>query len=90
MVAISSTTIIIKVFDELKLRGRRFTDLVFGILIIEDLVAILILVALASFGVGTTMDGWTLLGSAAKLLLVVGTWFFIRDVYCAAVHAFSG
>lgn len=75
MIAISSTTIIIKVFDELKLRGRRFTDLVFGILIVEDLAAILILVMLSSLGSQTEMDALILLQSALQLVLVIGAWF---------------
>ncbi|MCX6124273.1 MAG: cation:proton antiporter, partial [Proteobacteria bacterium] len=57
MVSISSTMIIVKVFEELKLRGRKFTDMVFGILIIEDLAAILILVSLSTFGHQTEWDG---------------------------------
>lgn len=75
MLAISSTTIILKVFEELKLKGRRFTDMVFGILIVEDLAAILILVALSSFGGSDAVDGIALLRSTGQLILVVGTWF---------------
>jgi len=46
--AISSTTIIIKALDELHLKGQHFAQLVFGILIVEDLLAILILAALSA------------------------------------------
>lgn len=46
--AISSTTIIYKAFESLGLKRRRFAEMVFGVLIIEDLFAILILVALSS------------------------------------------
>ena len=35
MLAMSSTTIIIKAFEDLKLKGQRFTEMVFGILIVE-------------------------------------------------------
>jgi CPA2 family monovalent cation:H+ antiporter-2 len=75
MLSISSTTIIIKTLDELKLKRRRFSELIFGILIVEDLLAILILVGLSTF-VSTELFSWTtLVYSAAKLIFVIGTWF---------------
>ena len=40
MISMSSTTIIIKAFEELNLKKMKFTDLVFGVLIIEDIVGI--------------------------------------------------
>ncbi|MCL2743570.1 MAG: cation:proton antiporter, partial [Planctomycetaceae bacterium] len=48
MLAMSSTTIILKVFDELQLKGRAFAPIVFGALIVEDILAMLLLVMLAS------------------------------------------
>lgn len=81
MVAISSTTIIVKAFDELQLRGRRFADVVLGILIIEDIAAILILVVLSSFATGNSDIGPWFVGQAIlKLFLVVGSWFFVGMV----------
>ncbi|NBU20629.1 sodium:proton antiporter, partial [bacterium] len=75
MLSISSTTIIIKALDELKLKKRRFAELIFGILIVEDLVAILILVFLSTFASGSGFSGVELALSAAKLIFVVGIWF---------------
>ena len=75
MLSISSTTIIIKALDELKLKKRRFAELIFGILIVEDLVAILILVFLSTFASGSGFSGVELALSAAKLIFVVGVWF---------------
>ncbi len=46
--AISSTTIIIKALEELGLKSKRFAEIVFGILIVEDLLAILLLVGLST------------------------------------------
>ena len=51
VVAISSTMIVAKAFDE-KRPPRRLEDLVFGILLVEDMVAILLLVALTALGSG--------------------------------------
>ena len=44
MISMSSTTIIIKAFNDLNIKKQKFTDLVFGVLIVEDLVGILMLV----------------------------------------------
>lgn len=74
-VAISSTTIIIKVLDELNLRGKRFTDIVFGILIVEDLIAILMLTTLSTVGLNKEIISMDMLWSMAKLICVVGSWF---------------
>jgi CPA2 family monovalent cation:H+ antiporter-2 len=75
MLSISSTTIIIKALDELKLKTRRFAELIFGVLIVEDLIAILILVALSTVVSSQNFSGLSLLGTALKLVLVVGSWF---------------
>jgi CPA2 family monovalent cation:H+ antiporter-2 len=75
MMAISSTTIIVKALRELKLSSRRFAEIVFGVLIVEDLGAVLILVALSSIAVSQTISGIALLAAAGKLLLIAGSWF---------------
>ena len=46
MISMSSTTIIIKAFDDLNVKKQRFTDLVFGVLVVEDIMGILMLVLL--------------------------------------------
>lgn len=75
MLSISSTTIIIKALDELKLKKHRFAELIFAILIVEDLFAILLLVALGTIAVSQTVSALALLTAAFKLVLVVGGWF---------------
>ncbi len=77
MASVSSTTIILKTLDELGLRTRRFAEAIFGVLIVEDLVAILMIVALTTLGQSRELTGLLLLGSAGKLLLVVGSWFLV-------------
>jgi CPA2 family monovalent cation:H+ antiporter-2 len=69
MLAISSTTIIFKALDEAGLKTRRFAQYVLGILIFEDLIAILLMVA-----VGAPQEG-VLAHSLASLILFVGGWF---------------
>ncbi len=75
ILSISSTTIIIRAFEELGFRQRRFASLVFGILVVEDLVAILILVLLSTIAVSNTFEGAQLLESAAKLGFFLTLWF---------------
>jgi CPA2 family monovalent cation:H+ antiporter-2 len=74
ILSISSTTIIIKALDELKLKSRRFAELIFGALIVEDLLAILLLVALTTISTQQSISGLVLLSAAAKLILVVAAW----------------
>ena len=51
VLAISSTTIIIRAFEEVGVKGRGFVSLVFGVLIVEDMIAILLLVLLSTVAV---------------------------------------
>jgi len=75
MVGVSSTTIILKTLDDLKLRTRRFADKVLAILIVEDLIAILMLVALSGIAEGRGASGGELITSAIRLGFMVGAWF---------------
>lgn len=84
-IAISSTTIIVKVFKEHKVVGR-FTDIVFGILIVEDLIAIILLTVLTAISAGGAVSagelGVTLgrLGAFLAVFLVVGMMLVPRLV----------
>ncbi len=77
MLAMSSTTIIIKALDELGLKKRRFAELVFGMLIVEDLAAIIIMVGLTNIATQATVSGTDLLIAGGKLGFVVAVWFII-------------
>ena len=75
LVAISSTTILIKAFAEQNVQGK-LTEIVFGILIVEDLIAILLLAILTTLSSGTSLTAESLAATAGKLAaflaLVVG------------------
>ncbi|HTD92987.1 MAG TPA: cation:proton antiporter, partial [Chitinophagaceae bacterium] len=75
MLCISSTTIIIRAFDELGVKGHKFASLVFGILIVEDLVAILLMVLLSTLAVSAKFAGTEMLMSVAKLIFFLALWF---------------
>jgi CPA2 family monovalent cation:H+ antiporter-2 len=75
--AISSTTIIIKALDELRLKTKRFAEFIFGILIIEDLLAILLLVALSTIVTTKNILSLDMVSAIFQLIFIVGGWFLI-------------
>lgn len=77
MISMSSTTIIIKAFEELNLKKMKFTDLVFGVLIIEDIVGILLLVLLPTVALSQSVNGVELLISTMKLTFFLVLCFVI-------------
>jgi CPA2 family monovalent cation:H+ antiporter-2 len=77
ILSISSTTIIVRAFDELGLKGKKFVSLVFGILIVEDLIAILLLVLLTTIAVSNTLSGSALASATFKLGFFLTIWFLV-------------
>lgn len=77
MLAMSSTTIIIRAFDELGMKTRGFVKLVFGVLIVEDLVAILLMVVLSTLAVTRAFSGVEMGVSALKLAFFLTLWFVL-------------
>ncbi|MBL7718491.1 MAG: cation:proton antiporter [Flavipsychrobacter sp.] len=75
VLSISSTTIIIRAFDELGVKGKKFAGLVFGILVVEDLVAIVLLVLLSTVAVSRQFAGTEMLFSIVKLVFFLVLWF---------------
>lgn len=67
MLSMSSTTIIFKAFDDMGLRNQRFAGVVFGILVVEDLFAVLLMVLLSTLAVSKHVEGLELLNSVIKL-----------------------
>ena len=67
MLAMSSTTIIIKAFEDLKLRNQKFTSIVFGTLIVEDILGILMMVMLSTIAVSRQFAGGEMIISFLKL-----------------------
>src|SRR6516162_7015390 len=65
-IAISSTTIIVKAFAEEKVEAT-LTEIVLGVLIVEDLIAILLMTVLTVVGSGARLEAGALLVTLAKL-----------------------
>ncbi|RYD55070.1 MAG: sodium:proton antiporter [Sphingobacteriales bacterium] len=75
ILSISSTTIILRAFDELRVKEKRFAQLVFGVLIIEDIVAVVLLVLLSTIAVSRQFAGSDMLISILKLAFFLMLWF---------------
>lgn len=77
MLAMSSTTIIFKAFDDLGLRQKRFASLVLSVLIIEDILAIVLMVMLSTLAVSQEFEGTQMLMSILKLTFFLILWFTV-------------
>lgn len=77
MISMSSTTIIIKSFEDLGLKKKPFANIVFGTLIIEDLLAILLMVLLSTLAVSKQFSGEEMVGSLLKLIFFMVLWFTV-------------
>ena len=77
MLAMSSTTIIFKAFDDMGLRKQRFAGLVLSVLIIEDILAIVLMVMLSTLAVSKEFEGSQMLESILQLGLYLVLWFTV-------------
>ena len=77
MLAMSSTTIIFKAFEDMGLREKRFAGLVLSVLIIEDILAIVLMVMLSTLAVSKEFEGTQMLMSILKLAFFLVLWFVV-------------
>lgn len=77
MLAMSSTTIIYKAFDDLGLRAQKFTGEVLSVLILEDILGVLLMVVLSAMAVSRTFEGADLAASLTKLAFCLVLWFLV-------------
>ena len=77
MLAMSSTTIIYKAFDDLGMRQQRFAGLVMSVLVLEDVLAIVMMVMLSTIARGAEPDGGMMLGSITKIVFFLVLWFVV-------------
>lgn len=94
ILSISSTTIILKTFEELGVKAQNFAGIVIGSLIVQDIVAILMMVLLSTVAVSNQFSGGELLQSVLKLVFFLTIWFvggifFIPTLLKRAKHLLS-
>jgi CPA2 family monovalent cation:H+ antiporter-2 len=75
ILSISSTTIILKSFEELGVKTQKFAGIVIGSLIVQDIIAILMMVLLSTIAVSNQFSGSALLMSVLKLVFFLVLWF---------------
>lgn len=77
VLSMSSTTIIIKAFEELDLKGKKFTEIVFGGLIVEDIIGIFVMVFLSTIAISKGAGGSEIAFTIVKLLFYLVLWLLL-------------
>ena len=77
MLAMSSTTIIYKAFTDMGLRQQKFAQPVMSVLILEDILAIVMMVMLSAIASGNSPDGGEMIGSVVKIGFFLILWFVV-------------
>ena len=77
MLAMSSTTIIIKAFDDMHLKDEPFVDLTMVVLIIQDIVAVVMMVLLSTASASKQFAGMEMVMSIVKLVFFLVLWFVV-------------
>ena len=77
ILSISSTAVVIKSFEELNIKGKDFAPLVVGVLIVEDVFAVLLMVVLPTISITKSLSGLDLIMSISKLIFFITLCFII-------------
>ncbi|MCF0174332.1 MAG: cation:proton antiporter [Bacteroidales bacterium] len=77
VMSMSATTIIIKAFDDMGLNKKRFTQVVFGTLVYEDIIAVLLMVLLSTMAASQQFAGGEMAFALLKLLFFIILWFVV-------------
>ena len=77
LLAMSSTTIIYKAFDDLGLRQQQFAGLVMSVLILEDILAIVMMVLLSAIASGKDLGGGEMLQSIWRIIFFLVLWLVV-------------
>jgi len=80
LMSMSSTAVVLKSYDDLGLKNKPYAGLVFGTLVVEDLIAILLMVLLSTMAVSNQFAGGELVGALTKLV------FFIILVFVVGIY----
>jgi len=77
LLSMASTTIVIKAYDEMGLKQKPYAPMVFGTLVVEDIIAILLMVLLSTIAVSHSFAGIDMLMSIAKMAFFIILWFLV-------------
>lgn len=77
LLSMSSTMVVLKSYDDMGLKNRPYAGVVFGTLVVEDLIAILLMVLLSTMAVSQSFAGKELIMNIAKLVFFLILWFLV-------------
>ena len=77
LMGMSSTTIIIKAYDDMGLKNKPYAPLIFGSLVVEDLIAVLLMVLLSTLAVSGKFEGAKMALALGKLVFFLVLWFLV-------------
>ena len=77
LLSMSSTAVVLKSYDDMGLKDRPWAPMVFGTLVVEDLIAILLMVLLSTMAVSNKFAGGELLVNLGKLIFFLVLWFLV-------------
>lgn len=88
MLAVSSTTIIIKALEELKMKDQPFAQLIFGVLIIEDILAIAMIALLSAIATTGEIQTSTVFATLGSLSLFIVTSLIVGILLVPRILAY--
>lgn len=77
LMSMSSTTVIIKAYDDMGLKKKPYATLIFGTLVVEDLIAVLLMVLLSTLAVSSKFSGGEMVWSLVRLAFFLILWFLV-------------
>ena len=77
LLSMSSTMVVLKSYDDMKLKDKPWAGMVFGTLVVEDLIAILLMVLLSTMAVSNRFAGGEMLFNLVKLAFFLILWFLV-------------
>ena len=77
LLSMSSTTVIIKAYDDMGLKNKPYAPLIFGTLVVEDLIAVVMMVLLSTLAVSKQFSGTQMLVNLARLAFFLILWFLV-------------
>ena len=77
IMSMSSTSIIIKAYNDMGLKDRPYAGLLFGSLVVQDLIAVLLMVLLSTIAVSNKFSGSEMMWNLAKLAFFIILWFLV-------------
>ncbi len=77
MLPMSSTMVVAKSYEEMGLKSKPYAGIVFGTLIIEDIVGIILMVLFSTMAVSAKFSGGELIGALSKLAFCLILWFLV-------------